>query len=168
MWSDVVVAQQCFPTVTSLTLLCNVVFCSMLHWCGPMASLRNSMFHNGTTVLIVAQQWLWSCGWVSFLHGSKIGKLHSLEYTGIPNVFSTPHHVGHCCTVIRCNCCSTMYSNIDLSSHCCATMSCCTNLIRCHCYAGMPSNNFEMKWNIYWELHRSCVRLTPGFCGLQL
>jgi hypothetical protein len=24
-----------------------------------------------------------------------------------------------------------------------------------------------MKWNIYWYLYRSCIRLTPGFCGPQ-
>jgi hypothetical protein len=29
---------------------------------------------------------------------SKIGKVRSLEYTDIPKVFFTPHHVGCCCT----------------------------------------------------------------------
>jgi hypothetical protein len=56
------------------------------------------------------------------LKGNKIGKVYSLEYTNIPKVFFTPHHVGRCCNnAIRGHCCSTMRYNNELGSHCCTT-----------------------------------------------
>jgi hypothetical protein len=46
----------------------------------------------------------------------------SLEYSDIPNVFFTPHHVGHCCiNVIRGHCCAAgkSYTNA-IGDQCCA------------------------------------------------
>jgi hypothetical protein len=56
----------------------------------------------------------------------KIGKVYCLEYTDIPKVLFSPHHVGHCCTVVWGR----------WWARCVPTMSlglCYTNLVWCHC-----------------------------------
>jgi hypothetical protein len=72
---------------------------------------------------------------------NKIGKVYSLEYTDIPKVFFTPHHVGHCSTkTIRCNCCTLGYScTYVIRSQCCSLGHSCTNAIRCNRCATMVS-----------------------------
>jgi hypothetical protein len=52
---------------------------------------------------------------------NQVWKLYSLEYTDIPKVFFTPHHVGYCGNNVipghRCTCVPTV-----TLGHCCATM----------------------------------------------
>jgi hypothetical protein len=68
-------------------------------------------------------EWRTSAGWVNSLKNkvhinniNKIGKFYSLEYTDIPEVSFTAHHVGQCCTnVIQGYCCSTLWSNTGVT-----------------------------------------------------
>jgi hypothetical protein len=70
---------------------------------------------------------------------NTIGKVYSLEYTDIQNVFFTPHHVGCCTILIRGQCCflGSSFTNAirghcsakcvptmgTLGSHCCTTIN---------------------------------------------
>jgi hypothetical protein len=48
----------------------------------------------------------------------KNEKVYSPEYINIPNMFSMPQHVGHCCTnVIRDHYCAIMYSNKNMDNN---------------------------------------------------
>jgi hypothetical protein len=80
---------------------------------------------------------------VTLTVNNKIGKVYSLEYTDIPKVFFTPHHVGPCCTnVIRGHCCVQIILSLMLSqaivTQCLPTITLgcsCPDVIwgRCHC-----------------------------------
>jgi hypothetical protein len=53
---------------------------------------------------------------------NKIGKVYSLEYTGIPKMFFTPHHASDCYTnVMQGHCCTTMCSMT--LGHSCTTVA---------------------------------------------
>jgi hypothetical protein len=57
-----------------------------------------------------------------------------MEYTNIPNVLFTPHHVGHCCTNIRVHSWATMWLKTMFLGHCY------TNMIQKHCCSTICTN----------------------------
>jgi hypothetical protein len=73
---------------------------------------------------------------------NKIGKAYSLEYTNIPEMLFTPHHVGCSCTnVITVQCCIVSHSCTVIQGHCCILHHSCTNMIQNHCCSTVSSNN---------------------------
>jgi hypothetical protein len=44
---------------------------------------------------------------------NKFEKLYFLEYTDIPYVFLTPHHVGHTCTMMQGHCCIVIKGHFE-------------------------------------------------------
>jgi hypothetical protein len=69
--------------------------------------------------------------------------VYSLEYTEIPKVLFTPHHVDRCCTIsIPLHCCVLGHSCINaVPGRCCVFGSSCTNVIPGDCLAKISANN---------------------------
>jgi hypothetical protein len=74
---------------------------------------------------------------------NKTGKVYSLDYTDISEVFFTPHYVGHCCTNVIWGQCHALYHSCTnvIHSHCCALGRCYNNVMWSHCVTTVRSNN---------------------------